>query len=68
MDLEYLKKKVGYITGRFSQIVNGDDIYTVARGVNQNAEILEDVIEELIEINKKLDKLNNRGDEDEDSN
>lgn len=57
MDLECLKKKVGHINGRFSPIVNGDDICTVARGVNLNAEILEDVIGELIEINKKLNKL-----------
>ena len=48
-----LKNKVKTIRGTFSWIVNGDELCTVAKAVNANAEVLKGLID-LIEHDMKL--------------
>lgn len=55
--IKSLKNQVKTIRGSFSWIINGDDICTVARAVNANAEVLKgliDYIEHDLELKQQI--------------
>lgn len=47
-------RKTCTISGRFSWIVNGDEVATVARAVNKNADVLEKLIARVDDLEKQL--------------
>ena len=47
-------RKTCTISGYFSWIVNGDDVATVARAVNKNADVLEKLIARVDDLEKQL--------------
>ena len=47
-------KKPTKIFGSFSWVVNGDDVYTVAKGVNHNADVLEELIRKVENLEKQI--------------
>ncbi len=49
-----MKDKPCTIYGSFSWVVNGDDVATVARALNRNAEILEKLIARVDDLEKQL--------------
>lgn len=40
--------------GSFSWIVNGGDVYTVAKAVNYNADVLEELISKVEDLEKQI--------------
>lgn len=46
------------VTGRFSWVVNGDDIATVAKAVNANADILKQAMIKIDQLEKEIEILN----------
>ncbi len=47
-------RKTCTIRGNFSMIVNGDEVATVAKAVNKNADILEKLITRVEDLEKQL--------------
>ena len=47
------------VIGRFSWVVNGDDIATVAKAMNKNADILEQVMIKIEQLENEIDELKN---------
>ncbi len=47
-------RKTCTISGYFSWIINGDDVATVARAVNRNADVLEKLIAKVDDLEKQL--------------
>lgn len=47
-------RKTCTISGYFSRIINGDDVATVARAVNKNADVLEKLIARVDDLEKQL--------------
>ena len=45
------------VTGRFSWVVNGDDIATVARVMNANADILKQAMIKIDQLETEIKKL-----------
>ncbi len=52
-----LKDKIVKISGRFAWVVNGDDICTVARAVNCNADVLEELSEKVERLEKQIGEI-----------
>ena len=50
-------KKPFKVIGRFSWVVNGDDIATVAKTMNANADILEQVMIKIDQLEKEIEEL-----------
>lgn len=51
------------VIGRFSWVVNGDDIAKVARAMNANADILKQAMIKIDQLEKEIEKL--KGEEHE---
>jgi len=45
------------VKGRFSWVVNGDDIATVAKAMNANADILEQAMIKIDQLEKEIEQL-----------
>ena len=50
-------KKPTKISGSFSWVVNGDDVCTVAKGVNHNADVLEELIRKVEDLVKQIAEM-----------
>ena len=50
-------KKPFKVTGTFSRIVNGDDIATVAKAMNANADILEQAMIKIEQLETEIKSL-----------
>lgn len=50
-------KKPFKVSGHFSWIVNGDDVATVAKAMNANADILEQVMIKIDQLEKEIEEL-----------
>ena len=53
-------KKPFKVKGCFSWIVNGDDIATVAKVMNANADILEKAMIKIDQLEKEIEELKNK--------
>lgn len=47
-------KKPVKLVGSFSWVVNGGDVYKVAKGVNYNADVLEELINKVEDLEKQI--------------
>lgn len=52
------KRKTAIIEGYVPRIVNGESIATVARAVNYNAEVLENLIKRVEKLEQKVSERN----------
>ena len=57
-----LKDKITKISGSFSWVVNGDELCTVARAVNYNADVLEELLNKIEKLEKQIADM--RGEQD----
>lgn len=48
------------VKGCFSWVVNGNDIATVARAMNANADILEQAMMKIDQLEKEIERLKNK--------
>jgi len=48
------------VRGQFSWVVNGDNITTVAKAMNANADILEQVMRKVEQLEKEIEELKNK--------
>ena len=55
-----LKDKITKISGSFSWVVNGDELCAVARAVNRNADVLEELLNKIEKLEKQIADM--RGD------
>lgn len=53
-------KKPFKVRGYFSWIVNGDDLATVAKAMNANADILEQTMMKIDQLEKEIEELKNK--------
>lgn len=49
--------------GSFSWVVNGGDVYTVAKAVNYNADVLEELISKVEDLEKQIADMRGKPDE-----
>lgn len=55
-------KKPTKIFGSFSWVVNGDDVCTVAKGVNHNADVLEELIRKVENLERQIADMRGKAD------